>query len=75
MYLVSYNIGGSGVARGYVKLDALTAERFVQHPTLTKQRLYKTGDMVRWLPDGNVEFKQRTDNQVKIRGFRVRAWP
>lgn len=64
-------IGGSGVARGYVKLDALTAERFVQHPTLTKQRLYKTGDMVRWLPDGNVEFKQRTDNQVKIRGFRV----
>jgi len=66
-------IGGAGVARGYLNRPELTAERFIKDPFSYKQgdRLYKTGDLVRYLPDGNIEFMGRTDFQVKFRGFRV----
>ena len=62
-------IGGAQLARGYLKRPELTAERFIHHPVLG--RLYKTGDLCRWLPDGMIEFLGRTDFQVKIRGFRI----
>lgn len=66
-------IGGDGLARGYHQRPALTAERFVPHPFSDQpgSRLYKTGDLVRYLPDGAIEFIGRTDHQVKIRGFRI----
>ena len=62
------HIGGVGLARGYLNRPELTAEKFI---SLFNQRLYKTGDLVRYLPDGNIEFLGRIDNQVKIRGFRI----
>lgn len=67
------HIGGDGLARGYLKRPELTAERFIVHPLShdPKARLYKTGDLVRYLPDGNIEFLGRIDHQVKIRGFRI----
>lgn len=66
-------IGGAGLARGYHNRPDLTAERFIPHPFSTElgNRIYKTGDLVRYLPDGNIEFLGRADHQVKIRGFRV----
>ncbi|MDP1603152.1 MAG: amino acid adenylation domain-containing protein [Legionella sp.] len=64
-------IGGAGVARGYLNQAELTAERFIENPFASTTRLYKTGDLVRWLPDGNLEFLGRNDFQVKIRGYRV----
>lgn len=66
-------IGGDGVAKGYLNRDDLTAERFVPDPFHPgeNRKLYKTGDRVRWLPDGNIAFLGRTDDQVKIRGYRV----
>jgi amino acid adenylation domain-containing protein len=63
------HVGGAGLARGYLNRPELTAERFFEHPEFG--RLYKTGDLCRWLPDGNMEYLGRTDFQVKIRGFRV----
>jgi amino acid adenylation domain-containing protein len=67
------HIGGDGLARGYLKRPELTAEKFIVHPLNPdpKARLYKTGDLVRYLPDGNIEFLGRIDHQVKIRGFRI----
>ena len=62
-------IGGAGVARGYLNRDDLTAERFIQHADYG--RIYKTGDLGRWLADGNIEYLGRNDFQVKIRGFRI----
>ncbi|MEG5063358.1 amino acid adenylation domain-containing protein [Microcoleus sp. B3-A4] len=66
-------IGGAGVARGYINRSDLNTEKFI--PDLFSKvpgdRLYKTGDLVRYLPDGNLEFLDRTDRQVKIRGFRI----
>jgi len=66
-------IGGDGLARGYFNNQELTAEKFVPHPFSNEPgaRLYKTGDLARYLPDGNIEFLGRIDNQVKIRGFRI----
>ena len=66
-------VGGAGVARGYVGQDELTAGVFVAdplHPS-SESRVYNTGDVVRWLPDGALEFLGRADEQVKIRGYRV----
>ncbi len=63
-------IGGSGVARGYLNQPELTAERFVANP-FGSGRLYRTGDFVRYLPSGDIEFIGRRDQQVKIRGYRV----
>lgn len=78
-------IGGVGVARGYLNHPDLTAEKFILNPFVSTQeipdnefslsllasRLYKTGDLVRYLPDGNLEFLGRIDHQVKLRGFRI----
>lgn len=66
-------IGGDGLAQGYLNLPELTAERFVPHPFAEEAgaRLYKTGDLVRYRGDGQIEFIGRTDFQVKIRGFRI----
>lgn len=66
-------IAGAGVARGYLNLPQLTAERFLRDPYSKDAgaRMYRTGDLGRYLPDGNLEFRSRVDNQVKIRGFRV----
>jgi amino acid adenylation domain-containing protein len=67
------HIGGDGLARGYLKRPELTAEKFIQHPLNSdpEARLYKTGDLVRYLANGNIEFLGRIDHQVKIRGFRI----
>ena len=66
-------IGGPGVVRGYLNRPAETAERFIADPfdETPGARLYKTGDLVRYLPDGNLELLGRLDHQVKIRGFRI----
>lgn len=79
-------VGGVGVARGYLNRPDLTADRFIEWPlgndglsatrdsqlaSRNPQRLYKTGDLARYLPDGNLEFLGRIDHQVKVRGYRV----
>src|SRR5262249_44337425 len=67
------HIGGDGVARGYFNRPELTREKFVQNPfhRNANARMYKAGDLVRYLPDGTLEFLGRLDHQVKLRGFRV----
>ncbi len=64
-------ISGEGLARGYFNALDLTTEKFVANPFLPGTKMYKTGDLARWLPDGKVEFLGRTDFQVKIRGHRI----
>ncbi|MCO7224350.1 non-ribosomal peptide synthetase [Pleionea sp. CnH1-48] len=71
-------ISGSGLGRGYLNRPELTAERFIENPfvdeqtaTAATQRLYRTGDVVRWLPNGELEYLGRSDFQVKIRGYRI----
>ncbi|MEG4234725.1 amino acid adenylation domain-containing protein [Microcoleus sp. Pol11C3] len=67
------HIGGDGLARGYLNRTELTTQKFIPNPFSNQpgSRLYKTGDLARYLPDGNIEFLGRIDNQVKIRGFRI----
>jgi len=72
-------IGGAGVARGYLNLPELTSKRFITNPFQSKEekatnynsRIYKTGDLVRFLPDGNLEYIGRNDSQIKLRGQRI----
>lgn len=64
-------ITGDGLARGYVKRPDLTNEKFVNAPFLKDTKMYKTGDLAKWRPNGEIEYLGRIDNQVKIRGFRV----
>ncbi|MGB3468054.1 MAG: amino acid adenylation domain-containing protein, partial [Cyclobacteriaceae bacterium] len=64
-------IGGIQVARGYLNQPDLTTEKFIKSPFREGDRLYKTGDLGRWLPDGNIEFAGRNDSQVKLRGYRI----
>jgi amino acid adenylation domain-containing protein len=66
-------VGGAGVAQGYWQRDELTTERFIANPFSQdpNARLYKSGDLARYLSDGNLEYLGRIDNQVKIRGFRI----
>ncbi|ANF97987.1 non-ribosomal peptide synthetase [Paenibacillus bovis] len=64
-------IGGKGLARGYLNKPELTAAQFTAHPYKPEERIYRTGDMARWLPDGNIEYLGRMDHQVKIRGYRI----
>ncbi|MEO8849447.1 MAG: amino acid adenylation domain-containing protein, partial [Casimicrobiaceae bacterium] len=72
-------LGGAGLSRGYLNQQLLTAEKFILNPlqvktspnTQEESRLYKTGDLGRWLPDGNIEYLGRMDDQVKIRGYRI----
>jgi len=65
-------IGGHGLARGYLNRPELTAEKFIDLPVFgEKQRLYKSGDLARWLPDGTIEFLGRADFQIKLRGHRI----
>lgn len=64
-------LGGKGLAKGYLNKPELTKEKFINNPFNHDTKLYKTGDKVRYLSDGNLEFIGRIDNQVKIRGFRI----
>jgi len=66
-------IGGFNVSRGYLNQAGLTAEKFIPDPfsKVPGARIYKTGDLVRYLPDGNIEYLARIDQQLKIRGFRI----
>ncbi|MEQ8997812.1 MAG: amino acid adenylation domain-containing protein [Coleofasciculus sp. B1-GNL1-01] len=67
------HIGGAGLSRGYLNSPELTQEKFIPNPfsNSKSERLYKTGDLARYLSDGNIEFLDRIDHQVKIRGFRI----
>lgn len=64
-------ISGDGLAKGYLHRPELSEERFIVNPFNNEEKIYKTGDIAKWMPDGNIEFVGREDNQVKIRGFRI----
>ncbi len=64
-------VGGDGLSKGYLNREDLNKSSFIDHPFIPGEKLYKTGDFGRWMPDGNIEFQGRVDNQLKIRGFRV----
>ncbi|BFH71003.1 hypothetical protein PsJ27TS7_50030 [Paenibacillus dendritiformis] len=64
-------VAGEGLARGYLNRPDLTAEKFVDSPFAEGEKLYRSGDLGAWLPDGNIEYLGRIDHQVKIRGYRI----
>ncbi|MDN3695425.1 amino acid adenylation domain-containing protein [Chryseobacterium tructae] len=64
-------IGGEILAKGYLNNEELTTAKFINNPFRENEKIYRTGDLAKWLPNGDVEFLGRIDNQVKIRGFRV----
>lgn len=64
-------IGGAGLAKGYLNRQELTSQKFIEHPYKKGERLYKTGDIGKWLSDGTIEFLGRKDDQVKINGYRI----
>ncbi|PHG45629.1 hypothetical protein COI54_18720 [Bacillus wiedmannii] len=64
-------VSGDGLARGYLNNKDLTNQKFIENPYEKGKRIYKTGDLAKWLPDGNIEFLGRIDHQVKIRGYRI----
>ncbi|CAM3987833.1 non-ribosomal peptide synthetase [Mesobacillus zeae] len=64
-------IAGDGLARGYMNLPSLTAEKFIENPYVSNERMYKTGDLARWTPQGTIEYIGRIDHQIKIRGYRI----
>ena len=64
-------VGGLGLGRGYLNRPELTAEKFIANPFIANERLYRSGDLGKFLPDGNIEYLGRIDHQVKIRGFRI----
>lgn len=64
-------ISGNGVSRGYLNREDLTNNKFLDNPFIASKRVYKTGDLARWLPNGEIEYLGRKDNQVKIRGYRI----
>ncbi|WP_432407296.1 amino acid adenylation domain-containing protein [Wukongibacter sp. M2B1] len=66
-------ISGSGLSRGYLNKPELTAERFIENPVLEGEKLYKTGDLARWLDDGNIEYLGKIEDQVKIKGFKINS--
>ncbi|KOU50147.1 hypothetical protein ADK55_18700, partial [Streptomyces sp. WM4235] len=66
------HLAGTQLARGYTNQPSLTAERFIANPHSTPgTRMYRTGDIVRWLPNGTLDYLGRTDNQIKLRGLRI----
>ena len=65
------HIGGDGVAKGYFRQDELTAEKFIPDPFKLSPRLYRTGDVARRLPSGEIQILGRADTQIKLRGFRI----
>lgn len=67
----SIYVGGRGLAKGYYKNEDLTQKKFIPSPFKKGERIYNTGDLGKWLPDGNIEFIGRKDQQVKIRGYRI----
>ncbi|WP_257137762.1 non-ribosomal peptide synthetase, partial [Bacillus pseudomycoides] len=64
-------VGGDGLAKGYFNKPELTMQRFIDNPFIPGERVYRTGDIVRWLPDGNIDYIGRIDKQIKIRGHRI----
>lgn len=64
-------LAGRGLSRGYLNLPELTAQKFINNPFTENSKLYKTGDLAKWLPNGDIEYIGRKDNQVKIRGYRI----
>lgn len=64
-------VSGEGLSKGYLNREELTAEKFIPHPFIEGEKLYRSGDLARWLPNGELEYMGRMDHQVKIRGFRI----
>ena len=65
------HLSGNGLAAGYLNRPELTAEKFIENPFVEGGHIYDTGDLAKWLPDGNIEFLGRDDHQVKLRGYRI----